>query len=273
MQFLAVPEHYTQDHEHHGQTRLCEFARLEKLRIMRIWEFENTQLAELQSLRGIYTIDDLVLGTRNDAYYRGFVNEWRREMPTPTLFDYLYGFSWSGSKSMNGRWGGTLMRIRVDHIDIVEDLDISVLSQEQWKGLKLLMLQPAALQFEETEQYHCKPVDKTICDELVQRIVLCASQSLVVVVLSKQWYWIDRDTRKVWSWTAAKMDALQNSSMLQTLDTKDIDFLNNKDVPYWYERDTKEWHRGLASSAATRPYNPSPEMLHQWNYLGMHRAQ
>lgn len=165
------------------------------------------------------------------------------------------------------------MRIRVDHIDIVEDLDISVLSQEQWKGLKLLMLQPAALQFEETEQYHCKPVDKTICDELVQRIVLCASQSLVVVVLSKQWYWIDRDTRKVWSWTAAKMDALQNSSMLQTLDTKDIDFLNNKDVPYWYERDTKEWHRGLASSAATRPYNPSPEMLHQWNYLGMHRAQ
>lgn len=281
LRFLAVPEYYTRALESHSQTGLCDFVQqsekgLESLRITRAWGFENNHLASLQSLQEFYAVDDLVLGTRNDWYYTGFISDWRQKVPTPTLSDYLYGFSWLGSEGMAGRWGGTLKRIRVDHIDISQDLDISVLSQSLWQELKILMLQPAARNLEYVERHDTKLVNEAVCDELVQRIVLCASQSLCVVVISAQWYWITRNTDanplKVWPWTAAKLDALQDSSMNRILDNRDIDFLDNNDVPYWYERDTKEWHRELASSARTRPHSPSSEMLHQWNYLAMYRA-
>ena len=251
---------------------------LDKIRLIRAWNTDHRWIDELiDGWQGTYTIQELVLGTRSPEWYYGFKDQWRRWVPEPTLLHYLCGFESFDSGNTDakpGRWGNEIRRIRIDHVHI-SDLEVSVVSKPFYSHLKILMLQPAPRGPHINSILGCEAIDETICIELAKRIITHGSSSLRVIVISNHWYWISRDVAGseldslLWTWADAKGDSTQTELMSSILDQADLDFLEPSTVPFWHERDSMEWHRNLASRARTLPYNPSTEMLNQWNYLTM----
>jgi hypothetical protein len=251
---------------------------LNTVRFLRAWETDFRWIEDLNDqFQGIYTVQELVLGTRNPSWYYGFVDQWRRSLPKPKLSHYLCGFELSGTTE-NGRWGNEIKRIRIDHISIL-DLDISVLSEPFYSCLKVLMLQPAPRGTCNKDLPGCKTIDEAACAELAQRIIEGGASSLRVIVITSCWFWVSRDntgsehgrpaSTGLWKWADAKGDSTQNRVMASIIDKLDLEFLECSTVPFWHERDSMEWHRNLASRKRTNPYSPSIEMLNQWNYLTM----
>ena len=174
-----VPEDHT--HVNHAITK--NNSPLDKVRLLRVWTTERRWIDELSDRwKGIYAIQELVLGTRNPQWYKWLIEKWRELIPKPTLLHYLYGFYWL-LDTTSGRWGNEIRRIRIDHIHI-SDLDVSVISEPFYSHLKILMLQPAPRGTRNNSLPGCEVIDETVCVELAKRIITHAASSLRVIVIA-----------------------------------------------------------------------------------------
>ena len=283
LQFLSIPGRSRDahisvcgDHAHveHAITKHKE--PLAKIRLVRAWETDRRWIDELNDRwQGTYAVQELVLGTKNPRWYEGFVEEWRKYVPEPTLSHYLYGFE-RAPHLESGRWGHNIQRIRIDHIDISPNLEVSVLGEPCYSHLKILMFQPGPRRTASNNSPpRCEAFDEAVFTKLAKRITTHGASSLRVIVIATYWYWVSQDRAGsepydfVWTWADAQADSTQKELISSTLSQDDLDFLERSTVPFWQERDSREWHRNLAHYKRTRPYEPSREMLHQWNYLTM----
>jgi len=247
---------------------------LGQLRLTRAWNIDPRWMEKFNDQwQELFAVQELVLGTRDPDWYWLSIQTWRERVPNPTLSHFLHGFG-RQPHNQKGRWGGTLERIRIDHIDI-SGLDVSAIAEPSYSRLKILMLQPDQSTMGYESPTESEEAEELACFKVAEQIVRQGATSIRVIVISTHWYWVSRNPSgqesngQLWKWRQAKTDLAQSKTMASTLDGRDHNFLKGSAVPLWHERDLKEWHRN--ESSAHRPYTPSKEMLHQWNYVTVYR--
>ena len=232
---------------------------LDKVRFTRAWYTDRRCIDELVNRwQESYVIQELVLGTRNPAWYRRHAGRWRETYSYFGLEHYLCGvyndYNTTREVLRRGRWGTNIKRIRIDHIDLSRLWDISIISEPFYSHLKILMLQQVLRQSWHKSFRGSERVKEKVSTRLAKRIVTAGAPSLRVVVIANYWYWVARDLEgskrdgDLWTWADARSDLTQNKLMSSTLDDLDKNFLEPSEVPFWHERDSKEWHRNSSFS-------------------------
>ena len=241
---------------------------LQRLEILRAWGTDREFVQTLNDTwNGIYSIQELVLGSRSLIFYLSVPNYWKSQLPFPTLKHYLYGYD--GIEN-NGRWGTKLQRLRIDHIDI-DDLTVDCLSDPCHTKLKILMLQPCKMRHNPNGPLLSTESCEFSRMKLASAIAVQALPALRVIVIGASWFWLERrdsvngPASKVWEWSYAQEDAVQSIEMSKHLSTLDRTFLANMTIPWYAERHHYEWK--YSHFRARKPDRPDEEMINTWNVM------
>ncbi|MCJ1400983.1 hypothetical protein MMC11_004194 [Xylographa trunciseda] len=227
---------YTQ-HINHFIYECAEAKNLDEMVLLGAWEAHTYLVTKLNTAwDSTYSISELVLGTKEPAYYGNERNSclWKaiNWCDINTIRHSLYGYR---CPDFLDRWGHELQRLRIDHVNI-EELNIEEIGCLPSKNsLRILMLSPRSFGSK------IIGVEEPACLESFPegRFALAISQfwfpALRVLVLNGYRFWLelpDRETQssavvKVWHFITAQFDTIQSVEIQKWITPRDRKFLSD----------------------------------------------
>jgi len=214
-----------------------------------------THLLNQNSLK-TYSLQELVLGTKDPRHYELTHGPYLLK----SFRENLYGHYKSPEYAT--RWGSALRRLRIDDLDWL-DLDLSALSHDTCKRIKILMLGAQHMAQSAKEPFRD---DHATREWQLANAVSSYAPALRVIVIGSHWYWLDRHNVagspliRIWLFQQAQEDQEQRAKMIEALSDRDWSFLTDESVPRFNEYPNMEW-RGPWSA------EPGHEMFSMWNYI------
>lgn len=273
---------------------------LVQMTILDIWNLEQFQATQLNTLLGNeYSCHDLVLGTRNYAYYDHY--GMRSDKQSLDLDFCGYPSAPEDSDLMvrnricqqlstyesQPRWPTSIQRIRIDQTNLSR-LKLSTLSSTSFPQLRILVIRPWQIhRFENSNTYYNIALARGVGDPLfftrnpkmAETVAFNMAYYFVrdenfprlqVLVIGGHWFWISKDTipdvesvgYRCWQFSKAEKDPVQSRAIAASLSDRDWCFL--KEIP----RSPPEEDFGCAGVFLARP---AEEMIRRRNYMVFYR--